>query len=89
LKPVDVYNLWGSKIISDEQNIQIKTPVIHKSMSDKCDAQFVYKHDDPVPKGLKKSEISKALLIKLFTANDILKLSHASRINISNDSPLF
>jgi hypothetical protein len=58
-------------------------------MSDKCDAQFVYKHDDPVPKGLKKSEISKALLIKLFTANDILKLSHASRINISNDSPLF
>lgn len=80
MKPVDVYNLWGSKIISDEQNILIKTPVIHKSMPDKCDAQFVYKHGDLVPKGLKKSEISKTLLRSFLTANDILKLSQASRI---------
>lgn len=80
MKPVDVYNLWGSKIISDEQNMQIKMPVIHKSMSDKCDAQFAYKHGDLVPKGLKKSEISKTLLRSFLTANDILNWAHGLRV---------
>lgn len=75
-----MYNLLGSHIIPDEQNVKIEIPVIHKSMSDKCGAQFVYKGGNLALKGAKRFDrLSKTLLRSVLTANDILKLSHGLR----------
>ncbi|KAG6685152.1 hypothetical protein I3842_12G097800 [Carya illinoinensis] len=76
-QPEDVYNLLGSQIISDEQNVKTKMPVVHQSISAKCGAQFVFKYSGLAPKELKKMEsISKSLLRSVLTSNDIHKLSH-------------
>lgn len=76
-QPEDVYNLLGSQIISDEQNVKTKMPVVHQSISAKCGAQFVFKYSALAPKELKKMEsISKSLLRSVLTSNDIHKLSH-------------
>lgn len=79
-KPVDVYNMLGSQISSDKQNVKIKTPFVCNSMSDKSGTQFIYKYGGLATKGLKKLEsISKSLKSRL-TSNDIQNLSHSLKL---------
>nr|XP_023891824.1 DNA-directed RNA polymerase IV subunit 1 isoform X2 [Quercus suber] len=79
-KPVDVYNMLGSQISSDKQNVKIKTPFVCNSMPDKSGTQFIYKYGGLATKGLKKLEsISKSLKSRL-TSNDIQNLSHSLKL---------
>ena len=79
-KPVDVYNILGSQISSDKQNVKIKTPIVCNSVPDKSGTQFIYKYGGLATKGLKKLEsISKSLKSRL-TSNDIQNLSHSLKL---------
>ncbi|XP_057993467.1 DNA-directed RNA polymerase IV subunit 1 isoform X2 [Hevea brasiliensis] len=69
-KPVDVYDLLGSQMSTDEQNNEFEVPFAQSYKSDKYSAQFVYK----TPYDPKRTLES---LRRLFTYNDIHRLSQA------------
>ncbi|KAG8659279.1 DNA-directed RNA polymerase IV subunit 1 [Manihot esculenta] len=69
-EPVDVYDLLGSQMSTDQQTAEFEVPFARSYKSDKYGAQFVYKTPYG-PKGMLES------LRRLFTYNDIHRLSQA------------
>lgn len=76
VKPVDVYDLLGSQISSDKQNVtEVPSDQIH--LSSKYDTQSLYKCGDIASKGLSKLGISKSSIRRFLTLKDIQNLSRA------------
>lgn len=79
-KPVDVYNLLGSQMISTEQNTEFGVLDAQIYKSDKCGAQFLHKFGGCGPKGFKVKEgIPRSFLRRLLTYDDIQRMSYTVR----------
>lgn len=79
-KPVDVYNLLGSQMISTEQNTEFGVLDAQIYKSDKCGAQFLHKFGGCGPKGFKvKDGIPRSFLRRLLTYDDIQRMSYTVR----------
>ncbi|GAV79426.1 RNA_pol_Rpb1_2 domain-containing protein/RNA_pol_Rpb1_3 domain-containing protein/RNA_pol_Rpb1_1 domain-containing protein/RNA_pol_Rpb1_4 domain-containing protein/DUF3223 domain-containing protein, partial [Cephalotus follicularis] len=82
-KPVDVYELLGSQI-SSEQNLEIESPNTWNHVPEKYGAPWSRKYNGPASRGLTKWET----VIKSFiTEKDIRNLSHALK-NILHKYPI-
>jgi hypothetical protein len=73
-KSVDVYGLLEASF--DQMDQEIKTPQSQKYSSNKCNAEFRYKKGGYTPKEPKEW---KSAVRNFITANDIRKLTSASR----------
>lgn len=79
-KPVDVYNLLGSQMISSEQNTEFGVLDAQFYKSDKCGAQFLHKLGGCGPKGFKVKEgIPRSFLRRILTYDDIQRMSYTVR----------
>ncbi|KAB5573629.1 hypothetical protein DKX38_000823 [Salix brachista] len=79
-KPVDVYNLLGSQMISSEQNTEFGVLDAQIYKSDKCGAQFLHKLGGCGPKGFKVKEgIPRSFLRRILTYDDIQRMSYTVR----------
>lgn len=78
-KPVDVYNLLGGQSTCEKQNTKIES-LDKNTISEKYSAQLMLKNGGSTIKGLKRLDsVSKSILRKFLTLNDIQKLSFALR----------
>ncbi|KAJ1416079.1 RNA polymerase, alpha subunit [Sesbania bispinosa] len=73
-KSVDVYNLLEASF--DQLDTNISTPHSHNYSSDKCSSEFKYKNGGYA---LKESKQWRSILRNFVSANDIQKLTSASR----------
>jgi DNA-directed RNA polymerase-4 subunit 1 len=72
--PIDVYDLLEASF--DQLNNKISTPHSHNYSSGKCGSEFTHKNGGYA---LKESKQWKSILRNFVTANDIYKLTSASR----------
>ncbi|KAH7549497.1 hypothetical protein JRO89_XS13G0040800 [Xanthoceras sorbifolium] len=77
-KPVDVYNLLGSTVPS-KQHFKVDLCNAQDLKSDKCGAQFAYTFGGSATKRLNKFQISRELLRRVLTLNDIQNLDRKLR----------
>lgn len=79
-KPVDVYNLLGSQMNSYQHNDEFEIPNAQSYKSDKCGSLFAPKVCGYDPKRFEILEsISRSILRRLLTCNDIQRLFHKVR----------
>ncbi|XP_011014513.1 PREDICTED: DNA-directed RNA polymerase IV subunit 1-like [Populus euphratica] len=79
-KPVDVYNLLGSQMITPGQNTEFGVLDAQIYKSDKCGAQFLHKFGGCGRKGFKVKEgIPRSFLRRLLTYDDIQRMSYTVR----------